>query len=196
MNSKIMRLSGFCGVIAPIIAFVGITIAILNYPGFSWTQNALSDLGVASTISAPAFNYTLILTCLPAFVFAYCLFSLLRGSAIGKAGFFIFVLAIVALLCIGIFTENMEPMHYYASILFFVLFTLSMLIISAEFVLSKRGRLAALTFPLAIASAIVWAIQFSIGFGSSVAIPEAIAAAAFSIFTLYFGYKSLSGLIS
>ena len=44
------------GIVAPMIAFVCIGGAITSYPQFSWTNNALSDLGVISGITENLFS--------------------------------------------------------------------------------------------------------------------------------------------
>ena len=61
------------------------------------------------------------------FVFASGLFFLLR-TVLGRIGTLIFVLDSMALVVIGVFPENVRPAHYYASVAFFVLYPLSMLV--------------------------------------------------------------------
>jgi len=49
MNSKNvawLKISGVSGIVTPIVAFTFISLAIVYSPQFSWTENALSDLGV------------------------------------------------------------------------------------------------------------------------------------------------------
>ena len=50
-NVNWLKISGVCGTIAPIVAFTFILLAILNFPQFSWTENALSDLGVQEGVT-------------------------------------------------------------------------------------------------------------------------------------------------
>jgi hypothetical membrane protein len=45
--SKFIRFAGFVGIIAPILGLSGVFISIFLVKGdFSWSRNALSDLGV------------------------------------------------------------------------------------------------------------------------------------------------------
>ena len=41
------------GIATPIVAFASILTAIASYPQFSWTNNALSDLGVVAGVTGP-----------------------------------------------------------------------------------------------------------------------------------------------
>ena len=72
------RLSGVCGILTPIIAFVCIFLAINSAPEFSWTENALSDLGVMPGATSAFFNFGLIVSGILGFVFAASLFRVMR----------------------------------------------------------------------------------------------------------------------
>jgi len=65
----IMRLAGFCGLTNPVIVFMLIALSISYSPWFSWTENALSDLGVHG-IAAILFNSGLIIGGVLAITFA------------------------------------------------------------------------------------------------------------------------------
>jgi hypothetical membrane protein len=88
-------------------------LAILNFPQFSWTEKALGDLGVQEGVTAILFNYGLIIVGILALVFASGLF-VLQKTMLGRIGAFIFVLAALTLMAIGVFPENVKPTHYYA----------------------------------------------------------------------------------
>ena len=110
---------------------------------------------------------------------------------LGRTGVFIFVLAALAFMAIGVFSENAEPTHYYVSVTFFVLFPISMLVIGAAFLLTAKLKMGSFTFLAAIVAALVWAIQWTIGFGSNVAIPEALSALSALIWLMVLGFKML-----
>ncbi|MEM4733673.1 MAG: hypothetical protein QXD70_04005, partial [Candidatus Bathyarchaeia archaeon] len=52
-----LKISGICGLLTPLMAFSCIFLAIYFAPEFSWTHNALSDLGVMPGVTAALFNY-------------------------------------------------------------------------------------------------------------------------------------------
>ena len=140
------------------MAFGCILLSITFAPNFSWTDSALSDLGVMPNPTAILFNSGLIISGILAMVFASGLFSILKGKSTGRAGTLLFLLDCLALTAIGVFPENTRPMHFYASVAFFALFPLSMLLITAYFVLASRNRMAVFTFLVSVFAAAVWII--------------------------------------
>lgn len=186
-----LKMSGVSGVLTPIIAFTFISLAIANSPQFSWTENALSDLGIQEGVTPILFNSGLIISGFLAMVFASGLFILLREKMLGRIGVFIFVLDALALIAIGVFPENVAPAHYYASVVFFVLFPISMFVICAAFLLMGKVKTGLFTFLVAIVAAAVWIIQFAIRFVPNVAIPETISALSASTWSIVLGFKML-----
>jgi hypothetical membrane protein len=110
---------------------------------------------------------------------------------LGRIGVFIFVLAALDFIAIGVFTENFEPTHFYVSVTFFVLFPISMLVTGAAFLLTAKVKMGFFTFLAAIVAALMWAIQWTIGFGSNVAIPETLSGLSASIWLMVLGFKML-----
>jgi len=186
-----LKISGICGIITPIVAFTCILLAIASYPQFSWTGNALSDLGVVEGITAVLFNFGLIIGGILALVFASGLFVFLRNKMLGGIGASIFLLAALALMAIGIFPENVKPTHYYASVAFFVLFLISILVIGATFLLTVKVKMGLFTFLAAAVAAVVWIIRWTTPFVSGVAIPETLFAASASMWSIVLGFKML-----
>jgi hypothetical membrane protein len=193
MNSKNvnwLKISGVCSILTPIVAFTFILLAIVHYPQFSWTENALSDLGVQEGVTAILFNSGLIIGGILALVFVSGLF-VLQKTMLGRIGVFIFVLAALALMAIGIFPENVEPTHYYASVAFFLLLLVSLFVIGATFLLTAKVKMGFFTFLAAIVASLIWIIQWTIGFGSNVAIPETLSALSASTWSIVLGFKML-----
>ncbi len=186
-----LRISGVCGILAPIVAFSCIFLAIAFYPEFSWTGNALSDLGVQEGVTAILFNSGLIVSGILSLIFASGLFIFLRDKLLGKIGAFISVLSFLALIAIGVFPENVKPTHYYVSVAFFVLLPIAMLVIGATFLLMARVKMSLFTFLAAIIAAVVWGIQFSIHFVPNVAIPETVSAFSALTWSIFLGFKML-----
>ena len=100
-NVAWLKISGVSGVLAPLVAFTFISLAITSHPQFSWTGNALSDLGVVEGVTAVLFNSGLIIGGILAIIFASGLFIFLRNRVLGRIGAFIFTLAALALVAIG-----------------------------------------------------------------------------------------------
>jgi len=186
-----MKLSGICGVLAPIVAFAGIFLAIAAYPEFSWQNNALSDMGSSEGITRMLFNNGLILGGLIGAVFAAGFFLYLKNGLLGKASAAIFFLDALALTAIGVFPGDFAPqthIHYYVSVAFFALFPISGIMVAVSFWKAGRKRLVAFTVALAAVAAAVWVAHWTIyPFGSDVAIPEIVAASAAGIWSVAIG---------
>ncbi|MDW8022621.1 MAG: DUF998 domain-containing protein [Nitrososphaerota archaeon] len=187
-----VRFSGVCGILAPLVAFTFILLAIASYPRFSWTDNALSDLGVVEGFTSAMFNSGLIAGGVLALIFAAGLFKV-QSSALGKAGALIFFLAALSLTAIGVFPENVRPIHYYVSVAFFTLSPIALLVLCAAFAQAGKRRMGLFTFIVALFAAAVWVFQWTVGFGANVAIPEALSALAFSVWAIVAGYGMLKG---
>ena len=190
-NVNWLKISGVCGTIAPIVAFTFILLAILNFPQFSWTGNALSDLGVVEGVTEVLFNSGIIIGGILAIIFASGLFIFLRNRVLGRIGTSIFTLAALTLVAIGIFTENFGRIHYYVSVAFFIFAPISMLIICATFFVMGKVKMGVFTFLTAIIVAFVWVLQFAMRYVPNVAIPETISALLASTWTIVLGFKML-----
>lgn len=170
MESRtLLRLAGLCGVLAPALAFSMIALAISRSPWFSWTGNALSDLG-AEERSAPLFNSGLIAAGALLMPFAFGLRFPLKRRALGNAGAIVLALTGAALCAVGIFPETVGDLHFYVSVAFFALLVVSLWLLGAALVqLGERG-LGSLIAIAGFLAGIVWILPWP-----AVAIPEAIA---------------------
>jgi len=185
------RISGVCGIIAPIVAFSCILLAVSFYPPFSWTDNALSDLGVQAEPTSILFNYGLIASGVMALVFGIGLYDLLGSTVSGKVGVFLFILASLTLIAIGVFNENYAPIHWYVSVIFFTSFSLSMFVLAAALLKLGRLRVGLFTFLVAMSAATPWIAYFTARYVEGVAVPETISALAASMWAMVLGYKML-----
>jgi len=183
------KVSGTCGFLTPIIAFALIFSAIASYPEFSWTDNALSDLGIVEGATAALFNSGLLISGALCLVFATGLFVFLKEATVGKTGAFIFALASIALFAIGVFPENIRPVHYIVSVMFFVLLPISLLVITGAFWLMRQVRMAVFTLLVAVTAAAPWVLYFAVQYVPGVAIPEAISAFAGSVWAVVLSGK-------
>jgi hypothetical membrane protein len=176
-----LKIGAAAGIAAPILAFVCILGAIATSSSFSWTNNALSDLGIISGVAGPLFNFGLYGSGFLGLIFAtFGLYSHLGKGVVGKVGALTFAAATVALIAIGVFNESFSKIHFDVSVAFFVLAPISLLIITFAFALTHQ-RLAALsTFTTGVIAASPWIVLFAYRYVSNVAIPETISALAIS----------------
>lgn len=187
----LLKLSGVYGVLAPVLAFAFILAAITSYPPFSWTSNALSDLGVVPGVTAGVFNSGLIICGVLCLMFTIGLYVLLSESMVGRVGVFVFGLACVALTAIGTFPEDVSPTHYLVSVAFFVLLPISLLIIVGGFWRTGQVRMAVFTLLTAIVAALPWVLLFAVRYVSGVAIPETASGLAGAVWAAALGYKMI-----
>jgi hypothetical membrane protein len=202
-NVRWLKISGFCGVLTPVVAFTCISLSIASAPEFSWVDNALSDLGVMHGFTAAVFNYGLIVSGILGSIFATNLVRLLRFDVFshdarllypdnrGLGGVLIFSLACLALIAIGVFPENVKYLHFFASVAFFVLLIGTLLHMGIGFWRARQKRIAMFTLLLGVVAAAPWLLLFLVRYVSGVAIPELIAAVAGGLWAGFFGFKML-----
>lgn len=163
---------GWLAVIGPLFALGSIAFCVLESPWFDWQDNAISDFGVHSV--APLFNTSLISCGIMCSVFAAGMVMRHRPLLL-RSGMLVFLMASISLVGIGVFTEDYSPHHYYFSVAFFVLLLVACLVLSPHFLLRKDARLTgALGLCVVALGVFGWTYHFTVGWGSNVAIPEAM----------------------
>jgi hypothetical membrane protein len=192
-NFVYQRIGAASGIVAPIVAFICIIISISSYPTFSWTNNALSDLGVVSGVTASLFNFGLLASGILAFNFAiFGLFTYFGKSWVGKIGSTVFAAATIALIAISVFNENFSPTHYLVSVAFFTLTPIALFILTFGFWFRHQRRIAAFTVMIGLAAVLPWIILFIFNYVPNVAIPEFLSGFAISVWVVFLGKKMLS----
>ncbi len=186
------KIGAATGILAPIIAFICIIAAVASDPQFSWTNNALSDLGIVSGITAPLFNFGLVACGFLALTFTLLgLLNYFEKNWLGKIGSAVFAVATLALISIGVFNESFSPTHFLVSVAFFVSFPISLFIITGVFVLNHQLKMAFFTLFAAVAAATSWILYFTINYVPGKAIPEFISGLAGAIWITVLGFKIL-----
>lgn len=184
-----VRWGGIAGILTPIFAFEFIGLAIATYPQFNWFNNALSDLGVVPGNTATLFNFGLYVSGLFSLNFAIGLYKFLNRHITGRIGAIVFFTAGLAMEGIGIAPENHPPFHYIFSVAFFALVPISLLVISAYFLITRRKHIAAFTLLVAVLAALPWVLYFLFQYVQGVAIPELLSAIAGAAWAIIIGWK-------
>lgn len=185
-----LRLAGLCGVASPVAALSFIFLAISYSPWFSWTENALSDLGVSS--AAAIFNSGIILAGLLLTIFAVGFIKRVGKGPLRFAGALLLVLGAVSFMAVGVFPESSEWVHFYVSAAFFTLELIGLLLIGAAFIQkSSEKRSGVFTISAAAWGIGVWMFWFWAFPQRGVAIPELLSMLAFQIWSIVFGIRLL-----
>ena len=183
MDMKTVRLLGWLGFIAPVVGFAFIFLAIQTAPWFSWTENALSDLGVEG-VTATIFNYGLMATAGMIAAFSLGVQGFTEGDRVGRIGSSLLLLAAVFLFFIGVFPETAGRIHFYFSVAFFV--TLSVTVMVLSFYILRQGMKGegAAVLAAGLFSAMIWILNWD-----GMAVPEAISALMLAVTSVIFGYR-------
>ncbi|WFO76004.1 DUF998 domain-containing protein [Desulfurococcaceae archaeon MEX13E-LK6-19] len=175
------------GLLGPLSAFMSISIAIAYSPWFSWSRNALSDLGHSTRSGvAPIFNFGLTLA--GVLIIIYCVTHLYRKTV---SSWFIMTMSGFFLILIAVFDEVYGKLHFIVSLLFFLTGTLGSLV----FYLEKKNPLAITGFFI---SACVWIFYYyipkivDVGISVGISVPEFISSIAISAWLMW---ESLEDLV-
>jgi hypothetical membrane protein len=188
----LVRIGVAAGFLAPIVAFICIFSAIASYNEFSWTNNALSDLGIVPGATSLIFNFGLFIAGVLGLIFAIAgLRSLFSKSWVGKLGSTVFAATTIALIGIAIFNENYSPTHYLVSVAFFTLGPIALFILTCAFFLNGQSCLAASSVIIGVVAALPWILEFTLYYVPGVAIPETVSALAISVWAIVLATKIL-----
>jgi hypothetical membrane protein len=183
MDVRTVRLIGWLGFIAPVVGFAFIFLAIQTAPWFSWSENALSDLGVED-VTAAIFNYGLIATASMVAAFSLGLQEFTDGDRVGRIGSSLFLLAAVFLFFIGVFPETAGRIHFYVSVAFFVTLSLTVMVLSVYVLRQGMKGEGVAVLAAGLFSAMIWTLNWD-----GAAIPEAISALMMAVTSAIFGYR-------
>jgi hypothetical membrane protein len=190
-----LRLVRLSGTVAPAVSFGAILLATLLAPWFSWTGDALSDLGVPATAAvAPLFNYGLVVGGLLAVPYGIALWvdtgggsssdSSLPGRLGGRLVAVLFAASVLSMALIGVFPiparlsvagTTVEP-HLFVAVGFYLGLTATLAVDGLRRVREPAGRVALLLAVGHVGYWIAWGQGLRLGPG--LAIPETVGALA------------------
>lgn len=184
-----VRLARLSGGVAVAVTLGGILAATLVAPSgtFSWTANALSDLGVpAAGVAAPVFNTALLLGGVVGLPYVVALRATGadgdHGTGVATAVAGLYVLALVGLALVGLYPAG-TPLHLPAAVTFFVASTATLTVDGVARRPHPTGRAS---LALACLSVLVWGSWPAVG-TSGLAIPETVGAVAFAAWVTALG---------
>lgn len=193
------NVAAVAGIIGPFYAFMSIMIAIIVSPWFTWTGNALSDLGnlsryPTSPVSSLVFNSGLIIAGIIT-VFAVLGLAMNVKKHIGAlASTAVLLVGTVALICIGLFPENFPPWHFMFSVVLFASIALAMLLFGGVFTYYRgTRRLGYFSLATGLIAASPWIPYLFLQWNIGAAIPEIISAVTVYIWVIVMSTKLASG---
>jgi len=175
------RVVPWTGPVAILVAAIGILAASVLAPWFSWTGNALSDLGARGVATAPLFNGTLIIAGFLGIPFAGWLVRVQRDR-IRRAAAVVFGLSMPTLALIGVFALP-SPLHGPVALAYFLLFTLAILVDGLGALRTGEARDGWLSIGLGTAHVAGW-IVWGVSGHEGIALPEAVGTVAVGIWVL------------
>lgn len=162
------KIFAICGMFAPILLLVSVLAAIsISGGNFSWTNNALSDLGIQAN-AGQIFNGGLMTAAALMMVFSIGIFLSLKKSLFGLVCAVILLVESIALFGIGAFNEN-SGLHYPFAFGFFGIAAIRLILFSIYFFKEKSKMLGLTTIFLLILAVVSWLVTY--GF-NGIAIPE------------------------
>ncbi|MEM4726766.1 MAG: DUF998 domain-containing protein [Candidatus Bathyarchaeia archaeon] len=180
----VLRFSGLSGIAAVALGFSAVLLSIASSPWFTWTENALSDLGVGG--SGLIFNTGLIASGVLLIFFFLGLLKLSGGCWAWKLGSYMFLADAISLVGVGVFNESFGRVHLYFSLVFFILMPLSLIMLGLS--LWSRGirGLSLFTLFSALVTPTVWLMPWR-----GAAIPEALSTLATAVWMINISLKML-----
>ena len=129
------KIAAWFGTLAPICTFLSIGISVALSSWFSWTNHALSDLGVSEV--AYIFNFGFILTGLFLMIFAIAYIRIEHHNQLGLIATIGLFFLSIGVMGIGLFTEAFIEMHIFFAMMCFGSLIFSSIIFSIRYALDR-----------------------------------------------------------
>ena len=174
------RLASYIALSLPVIFLIGLAVVIHSNPWFSFTDNALSDMGSLKNPNRWLFN---------GFLMFFAIIAMVPSLVAFKNGLsYLMPLAIVFLFLVGVFPEEL-PYHTPSAVLFYVLALADIAIVGI-----KLGRANSLNYLWTVGSVVVFATMLYLikaKVFKGLAIPELIGAFYILAWFVYLGLLML-----
>lgn len=182
----LVKIGGGAGIAGPVIALCLVFYSVSISPWFTWQGNSLSDLGVSG--AAIYFNSGLIIEGLLNALFAGAIWASLSWTRLKHVAGPLFVVSGVSLGLVGVFTEHAGSLHGDFALGFFILYPVSLLVISL-ILRSESPRFAVLSAVMGLLALL--AIFLTPHRSGAIAIPEILEALILSLWTGATGFFML-----
>ncbi len=183
-----IKKAALLGMIGPAVAILGIFISMALSPDFSWSEHALSDLGIMEY--GVFFNTGLMICGVFYLIFSIGLLLNTEMEKIGmRIGSLFMVLASIALFGIGAFTmdDATNTIHFIFAMSFFILVLLAYIILGLSMMKDTELRiLGILGIIFGLMGIAGWALM---GGSEAWAIPEAITVFPAAVWLFILAYK-------
>lgn len=188
MTDTAERASVWAGLVAPVMAFLGVLSATLVSPSFSWTEHALSQLGgptgpVATDLTRLLFNGGLVAGGVVALGFGVALLRAARNR-LELVGIGLFGLTALAMALIGVFPTP-QPTHFLVAVSFYAVLSPALWVYGAGTLLAGERTRGGLTVGLGVLNVGAWVVWALTGefMRPGLALPEVVGAAALAGWT-------------
>lgn len=181
------RISGVCGIVSPLIGLAAVVTTIRNSPWFSWTESELSILGVEGSM-ATLFNLGLIITGFLSLVFAIGFGRSLVPGRVGHFGVTSLLLGSLSIAAVGFLPRTFDLPHDSASIAFFVLISIALLLIGFSIITRAPKLYGVLSLTAGVITFIFLLAPWPWPGG---AIEQLLSCMPWSLWTLAFGVRLL-----
>ena len=187
---RLVRFAGICGILGSVLPLVMVLSATFLSSWFSWSENALSELGVGE--QAFLFNSAMLIGGFLNFLFALGLCKYLGSGRLVRAGVFSIMLSSVSLALVGVFTVDSIFMHGIVAFGYFMLAPAGFLLIGSG---TREGIVRKLSYGCGVAAflaiiglpVMVLALPFRVGF----AVPELVEGLIIAAWTIYMSARLL-----
>lgn len=184
---------GAAGILAVVVGLSGVVAATLVAPWFSWTGNALSDLGAPGRQTAALFTFAIVAAGALYLEFVRSLWqSSTAWSRGGRAGLGMLGGGALFLIGVGAVPTGYFP-HFWLSVGYFFLYPPGVILFGAAERTAHKGLLPA-SLVLAATALAFGVLQFTPLF-SSQAIPELVLSASMGAWTMVVGVWMIRGEI-
>lgn len=171
---RLRRAVTWSGIASSLAGFLTTLSATVLSPTFSWTANALSDLGAADAGTPWLFNGGLIVAGIIALPFARVLFDTAR-NVLERAGALGFAGSVIGLALVGLFPIG-TALHGPVAITYFLLFTVAMWLHGSGAALTGDVSRGLAAIWLGIGHLLAWLAWAASGL-EGIAIPEIVGSA-------------------
>lgn len=167
---------------APIFSAVMIYLSIGSTPGWSLTEETLSQLGAVG-FGAVLFNNGLVMSGALMLVFGAGLYEFSAGDMVGRIGSALYLLSSGLVIGLSLATVKVQPIHNVATTALFIALPLSATVTSVYAWRIGLKPYAAMGFAASAVSAVVWAAA-----GNVTAFYEVMAIAPIGLWQMTLGY--------